>query len=116
MGNLLRLEWLAIAIAVLVAYAWSGASFKLFVFLILAPDLSMLGYVAGPRVGAITYNTFHVLVWPALLLVAGLIAQQGLLVDLAAIWTAHIAIDRALGYGLKLPGGFGETHLGGSGR
>jgi hypothetical protein len=30
MGNLLRLEWLAIAIAVLVAYAWSGASFKLF--------------------------------------------------------------------------------------
>ena len=115
-GNLLRIEWLAIAVAVLAAYAWSGASWTLFFLLVLVPDLSMIGYVAGPRVGAISYNIFHVLVWPALLLVAGLVMQQGLLVDLAAIWTAHIAVDRALGYGLKLPGGFGETHLGRIGR
>ena len=59
---------------------------------------------------------WHVLLWPALLLVAGLVAQQRLPVDLAAIWTVHIAIDRALGYGLKLPGGFRETHLGMIGR
>ena len=33
-------------------------------------------------------------------------------IHMAAIWTAHIAMDRALGYGLKLPTGFTDTHLG----
>ena len=47
--RLLRAEWLAIAVAVLVAYAWSGASWTLFFLLILAPDLSMAGYLGGPR-------------------------------------------------------------------
>ena len=28
------------------------------------------------------------------------------------IWIAHIGFDRALGYGLKYPTGFGDTHLG----
>lgn len=114
--RLLRAEWLAIAVAVLVAYAWSGASWTLFFLLILAPDLSMAGYIGGPRLGAAVYNAFHVLLWPAALLIAGLVTQQRMPVDLAAIWTVHVAIDRALGYGLKLPGGFGETHLGRIGR
>ena len=30
----------------------------------------------------------------------------------ALIWAAHIAVDRALGYGLKYGAGFGLTHLG----
>jgi len=30
----------------------------------------------------------------------------------ALIWTAHIGLDRAMGYGLKLPDGFKRTHLG----
>jgi hypothetical protein len=28
------------------------------------------------------------------------------------IWTAHIGLDRLLGYGLKYPTAFGRTHLG----
>jgi hypothetical protein len=32
------------------------------------------------------------------------------------IWIAHIGFDRALGYGLKYPTGFGDTHLGRIGR
>ncbi len=32
--------------------------------------------------------------------------------QVAAVWTAHIAMDRALGYGLKLSTGFSDTHLG----
>jgi hypothetical protein len=110
--HLLRLEWIGVATAAIVAYAAIGGTWLLFFGLILAPDLSMLGYLAGPRVGAIAYNIFHILVWPALLFVAGIFLQQGLPVELAAIWTAHIALDRALGYGLKLPEGFSETHLG----
>ena len=32
------------------------------------------------------------------------------------IWAAHIAIDRAVGYGLKYPGSFKDTHLGRMGK
>ncbi|MEF9606012.1 DUF4260 family protein, partial [Paracoccus sp. PXZ] len=39
----------------------------------------------------------------------GLIAGGGL-------WLAHVGFDRVLGYGLKLPSGFRDTHLGRIGR
>ena len=58
------------------------------------------------------YNAFHILVWPAILFVAGLCVDNALAMQVAAVWTAHIAMDRALGYGLKLPTGFADTHLG----
>jgi len=51
-----RLEWVAAAAAAIIFYAMSGVSWWLFALLILAPDLSMLGYLAGPRAGAIAYN------------------------------------------------------------
>jgi hypothetical protein len=114
--HLLRLEWIGVGVAAIVAYVAAGGSWTLFLVLILAPDLSMMGYLAGPRIGAIAYNAFHILVWPALLFIAWLVWGQPLAFDVAAIWTAHIAIDRALGYGLKLPEGFSETHLGRIGR
>lgn len=84
----------------------------MFVLLILAPDLAMLGYLAGPAAGAVAYNAFHFLVWPAILFMVGLYADNTCALQIAAVWTAHIAMDRALGYGLKLPTGFSETHLG----
>ena len=34
----------------------------------------------------------------------------------AAILIAHVGMDRAVGYGLKLPGSFHDTHLGRMGR
>lgn len=109
---LLRLEWIAVFVAAIACYAFADGSWTLFLALILAPDLAMLGYLAGSRIGAIAYNVFHILVWPAILLIAGLYSGEMLAVQVAAVWIAHIAIDRALGYGLKLPTGFGDTHLG----
>jgi hypothetical protein len=35
-----------------------------------------------------------------------------LLLSAALIWLAHIGMDRALGYGLKYPTTFKDTHLG----
>jgi hypothetical protein len=32
------------------------------------------------------------------------------------IWASHIAFDRLVGYGLKYPTQFGDTHLGAIGR
>jgi hypothetical protein len=31
--------------------------------------------------------------------------------QIALIWLAHIGVDRMLGYGLKYPTGFKDTHL-----
>ncbi|HSH44927.1 MAG TPA: DUF4260 domain-containing protein, partial [Longimicrobiales bacterium] len=108
----LRAESLALLIAALVGYALADASWLLFALLLLAPDLGMLGYLANPRVGALTYNAVHVYAWPALLLAlwAAGVAEWALAPGL--IWLAHIAMDRALGYGLKQPDSFKHTHLG----
>lgn len=112
----LRLEWCCVLAAALLAYHLEGGSWLLFAALILVPDLSMLGYLAGPRIGAATYNAAHLLVWPALLIVAGLLAPVHPVLEIGLVWLAHVAADRALGYGLKLPSGFRDTHLGRIGR
>ena len=40
-------------------YADGGWSWLAYLLLILAPDLSMLGYLAGPRTGALAYDLAH---------------------------------------------------------
>jgi len=114
---LLRLEGLGLAAVGIAFYAQIGASWWLFAILILAPDLSMFGYLAGPRAGAAIYNAAHTLIGPAVLVLMGLLlpATSGVL-PIAMIWAAHIGVDRLLGYGLKYPAGFGFTHLGRLGR
>lgn len=111
-----RLEWVTAAAAAIIFYVMSGVSWWLFALLILAPDLSMLGYLAGPRAGAIAYNALHILIVPLVLALAGRLLGNSAVTAIALIWIAHIAIDRALGYGLKLSTGFQDTHLGRIGR
>lgn len=108
----LRGEGLA-ALAVSAAlYASLGGSWLLFALLFLAPDLSMLGYLRDRRIGAAAYNLGHTYAVPLTLVAAGVLLGEAALVRLPLIWTAHIGFDRALGYGLKLPSGFQDTHLG----
>lgn len=112
----LRVEGAAALAASLVLYSFHGAGWLLFGLLILAPDLSMVGYLGGPRKGAMLYNLFHTYAAPLLLGAAGLLVSAALPVTLALIWSAHIGLDRMLGYGLKLPTAFQDTHLGRIGR
>lgn len=112
MTFVLRLEGAALFAVAVVGYVLAGGSWPLFLLLFLAPDLSMAGYLAGPRIGAVSYNLFHATVLPLGLLVAGLWGDWGLGVQIAAIWLAHIGFDRALGYGLKRATAFTDTHLG----
>jgi hypothetical protein len=84
--------------------------------LLLAPDLSMVGYLGGPRLGAITYNAAHNLVTALGALAVGWFAAIAPLALLGAILAAHVGMDRTLGYGLKLPTDFRDTHLGRIGR
>lgn len=92
-GLLLRIESIVFLAAAVGTYAWHDGSWWLFAILFLAPDLSFLGYLAGPHVGALVYNLAHTFVLPGVLL-AFAIAGSGVALDLALIWGAHIALDR----------------------
>jgi hypothetical protein len=107
---LLRVESLVLFATAVGVYAWHDGSWWLFALLFLAPDLSFFAYLAGPRLGAAGYNLAHAFILPGILLAAA--TRSALALDLALIWGAHIALDRVLGYGLKYPEGFKETHLG----
>ena len=109
--RLLRLEGLSVFVAALVLYFDAAYGWLLLVVLALAPDLSMLGYVAGSRVGALSYDLVHAYVGPLALGVFGVLADADLALQLALIWAAHIGADRVLGYGLKYPSAFKDTHL-----
>jgi Domain of unknown function (DUF4260) len=108
---LLRLEGLAVLAAALILYAHLRGNAWLFVALILAPDLSMIGYLVNTRLGSLTYNTVHTYTLPALVLGAGLAANIPTVLFLGLIWFAHIGADRLLGYGLKYPNAFKDTHM-----
>lgn len=108
----LRMEGVAALVVSLALYSQRDLGWISFLLLLLIPDISMVGYAAGPRVGATTYNLVHTYVAPALLGGVAYFADRPLLVSVALIWTAHIGLDRMLGYGLKLPTGFQHTHLG----
>jgi len=95
----------------LALYFDRGYGWLALVLLVLAPDVSMLGYLAGPRAGARVYDLAHFEAWPLALGVAGVLADERLAVQLALIWLAHIGVDRLLGYGLKYETGFKDTHL-----
>ena len=112
---LLRLEGLSVAAVSAALYARTGASWWLFAALWLLPDLSMLGYLAGPCWGARCYNAIHTYVVPAALGLSALLLHTNGLLPVALIWINHIGVDRLLGYGLKYADGFGFTHLSNSG-
>ena len=110
-GLLLRLEGAAVLAGSLVLYFDQGFGWLALVVLVLAPDLAMIGYAAGPRAGAVAYDVVHTEALPVALGVVGVLAEEATAVQLALIWLAHIGADRLLGYGLKYPTAFGDTHL-----
>jgi hypothetical protein len=110
-GRLLRLEGLAVLAASLALYFHADYGWLALVVLFLAPDLSMLGYLGGPAAGALTYDLVHTYTLPVALGALGVLVDSGTATQLALIWFAHIGMDRMLGYGLKYPTGFKDTHL-----
>lgn len=108
---LIRIENLAILAASPVLYWHQGGNWLLFAVLFLAFDLSMVGYLAGPRIGAFVYNLGHMYAGPALLGASGVAAGSTLPISIAIIWAAHIAMDRTIGYGLKYATGFKNSHI-----
>jgi hypothetical protein len=111
----LRLEAAAILIVTLVCFSKQQGSWAAFAALFLVPDLSMLGYLKGNRIGAFLYNFFHSYSVAALTLLVAYFTAGGTLDACWWVWPAHIAFDRMMGYGLKSWAGFHHTHLGKAG-
>ena len=108
---LLRVEG-AVALGVsILLYSESHTSWILFAVLFLSPDLFMLGYLVNTRIGAAVYNFVHTLFAPGILIVIAMLTSRQQLLPFAFSGTAHIGFDRMLGYGLKYPTRFKDTHL-----
>ncbi len=108
---LLHVEGFAVAAAAIALYFHADFPWWLLVALVLAPDVSMAGYLAGSAVGAAAYDVAHTYSLPVALAAVGLIVDAETAVQVGLIWLTHIGVDRALGYGLKYPTGFKDTHL-----
>jgi hypothetical protein len=108
---LLHLEGAAELGVCLMLYGLEGGSWRVFLLCFMLPDISLLGYLANARVGAIFYNAIHSQVAP--LALAGYSAASGSHAGLLAalIWLAHIGFDRMIGFGLKYQVRFKDTHL-----
>lgn len=113
---ILRIEAVALFVAGVIAYLQLNGHPLWLLPLLLAPDISMLGYLRGPGLGAVTYNLVHNLAIALLLLAVGWFAAIAPLALAGALLIAHVGMDRSLGYGLKLPTDFRDTHLGRIGR
>lgn len=112
----LRAEGLATFAAGLAGFLFLGLPWWAFLLLLIAPDLSMVGYLRGPRVGALVYNVGHDLASGVAIAGVGLAIGSVPAAAAGAILVAHSGMDRMAGYGLKLPSSFKDTHLGRIGR
>lgn len=112
MKNLLKLEEVALMTLGIFMFGLLGYSWWLLPALVLLPDAAMLGYLAGPKIGAYLYNIAHHRGVAILLYFLGIQFMWPLVQLIGTILFIHIAMDRIFGYGLKFEKGFKFTHLG----
>lgn len=110
--HLLKLEEAALFILGIYLFSLLDYPWWIFPLLLLAPDIGMIGYLINPKIGAYTYNFTHFTLTAVLLIIAGFIAEYDLIALIGIIMFSHIAMDRALGFGLKYRDDFKNTHLG----
>jgi len=107
----LRVEGATLAAGSLIAYSTTGQAWWLVPLTLLLPDLTMIGYLGGTRLGAHLYNLGHSTPIAASIVGIGWWQDKSLLAALGLVWLAHIGLDRLIGYGLKYGDHFQHTHL-----
>ena len=112
----LRIEGVAGLAAGAAIYLGAGGQLLWLVPLLLAVDVSMAGYLVGPRQGAFGYNLAHNWAVGLVVVGAGVALAATPLLLAGGIVVAHTGMDRFAGYGLKYPTAFADTHLGRLGR
>jgi hypothetical protein len=110
-GVILRVEAAIALVLSVLLYRHIGGGWLRFALVFLVPDLSLVGYAWTVRFGTALYNTVHTYAGPLVLAGVAIFSARPTLLPYALIWTAHIAMDRLLGFGLKYPTRFQDTHL-----
>ena len=80
--------------------------------LILLPDVSMVGYLINPAIGAVFYNVVHHKGLGIVIGLLGLMMGSQMLMLTGVILFAHACMDRVAGYGLKYSDSFKHTSSG----
>jgi hypothetical protein len=112
MKTILKLEELGLFILGIYLFSFLNYQWWWFLVLILAPDLSMFGYLFGNKSGAFFYNVFHHKGIAILFYILGFYLKIEIIQLSGIILFSHSAMDRIFGYGLKYESGFKYTHLG----
>jgi hypothetical protein len=112
MKTILKLEETALFIFGIYLFSLLNLEWWWFLILLLAPDLSMIGYAFGNKNGALFYNIAHHKGVAVVLYIFGCYFTNEILQLSGIILLSHSAMDRILGYGLKYEKGFKYTHLG----
>lgn len=112
MQTILKIEELAIFLGGIFAFSFLSFEWWWFPVLLFLPDISMIGYLFGNRIGAIVYNIFHHKGIAVFVGIAGLLVNHETLQLIGIILFSHASLDRMLGYGMKYERGFKFTHLG----
>lgn len=87
-------------------------SWWLYLALFFLPDIGMLGYLINTKIGADLYNLFHHKGIAILILIAGYTVDVPAMQLAGVVLFGHSSFDRMVGYGLKYPNDFKNTHLG----
>lgn len=112
MKTLLKLEEFGLVLLSIWLFAQLDYAWWWYPLLFFTPDLSMLGYIINPRIGAFTYNLIHHKGTAAVVYIAGMSLSIPALLLAGAILLGHSSFDRIFGYGLKYSDAFQHTHMG----
>ena len=109
--KIVQLEGLVLFLLSLFFYNTASANWILFVILLFTPDISMIGYLKDKKIGAMVYNSIHNYMLAGILMLLGFAADYALLYEIGLILFAHVSLDRFIGFGLKYPSAFKDTHI-----
>jgi len=112
MKQVIQLEELGMFLLSIFLFNQLSFAWWWFPTLILLPDISMIGYAAGNKIGAILYNFFHHKAVAIAVYMLGFYLHNELIQLIGIILFGHSSMDRFFGYGLKTFAGFKSTHLG----
>ncbi len=112
MKNILKLEEAAMLVFCVYALSLYHVSWWVYLLVLIAPDISFIGYTGGNTIGAVCYNLFHHKGIAIAVFFAGFILKNEWIQVAGIILFGHSSMDRMFGYGLKLNQGFKYTHLG----
>jgi hypothetical protein len=99
--TLIKLEELALAVLSFYLFFTLDYAWWWFPLLFFVPDVSLAGYLFGPKAGAVIYNVVHHKALSILLYLAGSLTQSPALQLAGVMMFGHSSLDRVLGFELQ---------------